>query len=883
VRRPSRPSSVLLAAVAAVAVVAVSAAAPAPAAGQRAEASPGELLDPGVSRALATHRATTLSDVAYEVSFDIPSDVDEAIRGTVSVQVRRSGDGPLILDFADPSQVAAVRVDGAPARWRAVADHIVVEVPSRASGPDPEPGDAERTVVAVDFTAGNGPLNRRDGFLYTLFVPDRAREALPVFDQPDLKARFRLRLTVPAEWRAVANGEVEAREERGDRVVYRFQETEPLPTYLFSFVAGRFTVEEARRDGRRIRLYHRETDSAKVARNLDALFDLHASSLRWLEAYTGIEYPFGKFDFVAIPSFQYNGMEHPGAILYRASSLFLDESATRNQELGRASVIAHETAHMWFGDLVTMPWFDDVWMKEVFANFMAAKMVNPSFPEVDHDLRFLLAHYPAAYGVDRTPGANPIRQPLGNLADAGSLYGAIIYQKAPIVMRQLERLTGADAFRAAVRRYLTAHAFGNAGWPDLVAFLDDVAELDVPAWSRVWIEEPGRPRIDVDATGRSVVLTPSDPAGRGRVWPQRTAVARWTGQETVPREVTLAGEAVQVEPGRDRLPGAGPVLPTAEGLGYGLFVLDPVTRDLLLAGLERVEPPVARASAWLTLHELMLEGDVAPPALLDVAARLVAVETDELVAQRVLGDLVELFWRFVPDAVRQRRAGELETLLWGRVQAVDGASRKAAYFNAWRDIASTPAAVARMRDVWSGAQEVDGLPLSERDRTTLALHLAVREADGVEEILATQRDAIENPDRRARFDFVRPAVSPSPAVRDSFFAALADPASRSREEWVVTALSFLHHPLRARQSIHYLEPGLELLREVRETGDIFFPTNWLGATLGGHASPAAAEIVRSFISRQEGTGYPPRLMGKLLQEADPLFRAVALRAAYPSE
>ena len=145
-----------------------------------------------------------------------------------------------------------------------------------------------------------------------------------------------------------------------------------------------------------------------------------------------------------VPSFQFGGMEHPGSIFYNAASILLDESATENQMLGRASLIAHETAHMWFGDLVTMRWFNDVWMKEVFANFMAAKIVNPSFPKVNHELRFLVAHYPGAYSVDRTAGTHPIRQELANLNEAGSLYGAIIYQKAPIVMRQLERLLGAD-------------------------------------------------------------------------------------------------------------------------------------------------------------------------------------------------------------------------------------------------------------------------------------------------------------------------------------------------------------------------------------------------------------------------------------------------------
>ena len=132
--------------------------------------------------------------------------------------------------------------------------------------------------------------------------------------------------------------------------------------------------------------------------------------IEWLERYTGIPYPFGKFDFVLVPSFQFGGMEHPGSIFYNASSLLLDPSATTNQKLGRASLIAHETSHMWFGDLVTMRWFDDVWMKEVFANFMAAKIVNPSFPEINHELRFLYAHYPSAYDVDRTAGTNAIRQ-----------------------------------------------------------------------------------------------------------------------------------------------------------------------------------------------------------------------------------------------------------------------------------------------------------------------------------------------------------------------------------------------------------------------------------------------------------------------------------------
>ena len=177
----------------------------------------------------------------------------------------------------------------------------------------------------------------------------------------------------------------------GDRVRVRFDETQPLPTYVVAFVVGDMKVETATRAGRTMRMFHRENDAAKLARNRDALFDLHAQSLEALERYTGIPYPFGKFDFVLVPAFQPGAMEHAGNIAYKAESLLLDETATQDELLDRAHVIAHETAHMWFGNLVTMRWFNDVWTKEVFANFIADKVIEPQFPQVRHDLQFFLA------------------------------------------------------------------------------------------------------------------------------------------------------------------------------------------------------------------------------------------------------------------------------------------------------------------------------------------------------------------------------------------------------------------------------------------------------------------------------------------------------------
>ena len=414
---------------------------------------------PGVAMSLAEDRARRVSDLRYQLHFNVPADAATRIDGEVTIRFTLSdGSRPLALDFSEPGPVRA-RIGGRTVVVTPANDHLVIEPADLHQGSNE---------ITMGFVAGDAPLNRNPEFMYTLFVPARARLAFPCFDQPDLKAKYTLSLDIPRGWEALANGAETAREEHGAHVSIRYAETGPLPTYLFAFAAGRFQIETAERNGRRLRMLHRETDAAKVARNREAIFDLHAAALDWLERYTGIKYPFGKFDFLLVPSFQFGGMEHAGAIFYNASGLLLDETATQNQKLGRASVIAHETTHMWFGDLVTMRWFNDVWMKEVFANFMAAKIVNPSFPGINHDLRFLLSYYPAAYDVDRTAGTNAIRQRLDNLNEAGTLYGAIIYQKAPIVMRQLEMIVGEEPFRDGLRAYLNAHAFGNATWPDLI-------------------------------------------------------------------------------------------------------------------------------------------------------------------------------------------------------------------------------------------------------------------------------------------------------------------------------------------------------------------------------------------------------------------------------
>ncbi len=624
-------------------------------------------------------------------------------------------------------------------------------------------------------------------------------------------------------------------------------------------------------------MFHRETDAEKVARNRDAIFDLHAASIAWLEQYTGIPYPFGKFDFLLVPAFQFGGMEHAGAIFYNASGLFLDESATQNQKLGRASVIAHETSHMWFGDLVTMRWFNDVWMKEVFANFMAAKIVNPSFPEINHELRFLYAHYPAAYDVDRTAGTNAIRQRLDNLSEAGSLYGAIIYQKAPIVMRQLEMILGEDRFRDGLREYLAGHRFANATWPDLIKVLDSRTPEDLEAWSHVWVEEAGRPNITTDlkvaqGTIEKLSLDQSDPvAGRGLAWTERLKVT--LGYPDTTRDLSVSLNAPRVELAEARgLPEPLYVLPTGGGIGYGGFALDPASRAYLLAHLPDVADPLTRGAATVTLWEDMLDGRSRPDAVLDVLMTALPREGDELNLQRMLGYTQQAYWKFMPATARTAIAPRLERLLRDGLGAAATASLKSAWFSALRDTAQTTPTLEWLEKVWRKTEAVPGLILAEPDYINLAQALALRAVPEWKAILDLQEGATKNPDRKAQFAFVRPALSPDPAVRDAFFARLSDVKNRRREPWVLEGLTFLHHPLRADSSEKYIPRSLAMLREIQQTGDIFFPTRWMDATLSGHRSAGAARMVTSFIAALPAD-YPDRLRRVILAAADDLFRA----------
>jgi aminopeptidase N len=824
-------------------------------------------IEKGISIQLAQQRVKTISDIRYNLTFSIPEELAESISGELILKIKLKNIlNPLVLDFAVPTgNIQKVEtLTGKNVSWKHVNGHLIIPVSYLKLGDNG---------FLIRFKAGEQSLNRNKEFLYTLFVPARASTAFPCFDQPDMKARFDLKLEIPSGWVATGNGKLKETTIKGNKAFYAFEPTAPISTYLFSFVAGKFKTIRKEHNGTAYTFFYRETDSLKMVRNTDSIFKQVFMSVDWMEKFTGIKQPFGKYDFIAVPSFQYGGMEHPGAILYNAQRLILDESATQEDELNRANLLAHETAHLWFGDLVTMKWFDDVWLKEVFANFMADKMVNPMYPGMNHQLMFLLAHQPRAYAVDRTLGANPIQQKLTNLAEAGSLYGNIIYHKAPVVMNQLENLMGAVSFQKGLQEYLKTFSFGNANWDDLIAILGKYSKKDLKSWSSAWVKEPGMPHYVVSYSQKGGQKNPatvkqSDPSGKNRVWPQELTITVQGKTDQLSQEIYANTTSFSTLPFTFK-----PlyILPNSLETGYGYFELDQGTTQYLLHNMDSLRDPLLRGTAWLSLHEMMISNKIGSLDYFNALCSALEVESEEQLINFLVSDIQMAFGKYLDATQKSTVFESLPALLGSKLNSAKTKSLKATYLKAYINTTQNSCiGMDTLYAIWSGRHQIPGLKLSDNDYRIIACELAVRDYPDAKKVLAAQVERIKDKDLKERLIYLLPSLSDSKEVRDNFFKELRNPVMREHEPWATEALGYLNHPLREEDSEGYILPGLNMLEEIRATGDIFFPLDWLNALLSGHTSPEAAKTVREFLKNHPN--YPLDLRMKILQAADNLFR-----------
>lgn len=785
--------------------------------------------DTGISQQLAEQRAAAIHGLEYRLFFSIPEDKQVDIAATEEVSFMLDSKGEVVLDFRESKEkIHAIYILGKkkPLEWRFENEHVIIPEEYTRKG---------RNAFKIEFTAGNQSLNRNDEYMYTLFVPDRARTCFPCFDQPDLKAKFHLTLEIPADWTAVANDPLVLYQtpippggwsrlyngKKGRKVLTttiknlpsptggkgkgKSADT-PLPTYLFAFAAGKFQYEGYKcqlpdgAGGERdivIGAYYRETDNKRIAQ-LPEIIRQVLHTLRWQEEYTGHPYGFSKYDLVILPGFQFGGMEHTGCTFYNDNTLFLSPNPTPDEILSRANLIAHETTHMWFGDLVTMRWFNDVWTKEVFANYFAAEIITPLFRDYNFDLYWLQRFKQDAISEDRTEGRTAIQQPLDNMRNAGLIYNNIIYNKAPLMMREIVRLMGKEAFQRGIRRYVHDFAYGNATWDDLVRILNEETEIDLEKLSNLWVKQTFYPTV-------------------------KATSAR----------------------------------PNPDGRAYGYFDMTAEQIDSLMAYWPSETDATARQSYLMTLYENYLHGHMQDISWMEFVIKSLKSETDPLTLSTLISYLAVPIWQLEP-SVR----ADIEAQLLKLAEEHPDKSCRLQLLRFLSRNGNSDFVNKQMYVLW---RYCDNELLSVTDYMTMAYELAVRFPTLAKDIITEEEGRIDNPDRLRQFQYISRAVSPDSEARDSLFQWLLIPENRRVEPWAGSALAYLNHPLRDVESSHYIVPALEALEDIQRTGDIFFPGRWCNSLLSGHRSRQALAQLESFLNSHPD--YPQLLKNKILTAA----------------
>lgn len=799
-------------------------------------------LSKGVSKELANQRKANISNVIYDLSFNIPANLNEKVTGKNIITFDLKEKADVVLDFQGEfnGNCYIIIKKGKKEKRKMVPasyqnEHIII--PNKLL-------EAGTNKVELSFTATDNALNRKQDYMYTLFVPDRARSCFPCFDQPDLRARYLTAIKAPDGWKTMTS-----------------DPCCPLPTYLYSFVAGNFQEKTATRDGRPMRALYRETDPDKVAQ-LDKVFDEATAALKWMEGYTGIANPFStEYGLVILPNYQFGGMEHPGAIQLSDRRIFLDKNATQEEKLSRTELIAHETAHLWFGDLVTLKWFEDVWAKEVFANFMASKITRRQYSKVDHDLNFIKTYQARAIAIDRTEGTHPIAQELGNLNCASLLYDNIIYDKAPVMMRMLESIMDAPVLQKGLQAYLADHAYNNASWDDLIETLDKEApSAGVRQFSNVWVKEKGLPYIHTSYRNGQIIVSQSDPYGRGLCWPQKfeiKLVYELGISKTLTVNMQKPVETIKVSGKPDY------IIPNFNGLGYGIFTIDDEYIKKLPMRLITTRNDLNRYCLLQTIHENYLMGRVTPSHFGELY-RFMMKEKNPL----IISTGVDQMFKIATDMTMQQR----KTLELCMLDLLGENKTKECRQHILRKLSAngiSPELLDKLQKMFDAHNDP---AFSERDYMDMAYRLAIVRPDRREEILSKERGRLQTQELKDEFDYVSRACNPSAEARTQLFNELLKPENRKQEVWALQTLRLLNSDVYEPQSNAYIVPGLKALPAIQKTSSIFFPGNWAKALLEGHKSDGAKQEVEKFLNSSPDC--PENLKNKAREAAWILMKQV---------
>ena len=547
-------------------------------------------------------------------------------------------------------------------------------------------------------------------YLYTHYEPADARRVMACFEQPDMKARYAFAVTAPTGWLVLSNQAVASTDVDGDVQRIEFAETLPISSYITALAAGpyhRVEGEWGRGDQTVALGVHCR---ASLAEHLDAdeILEITRQGLDFFTDAFAYPYPWGKYDQIFVPEYNIGAMENPGLVTFTESYLFRGASTVAQRE-ARANTILHEMAHMWFGDLVTMRWWDDLWLKESFADYMGAHATAAVTRFPDAWVTFATRRKAWAYQQDQLPTTHPIVADIHDLEAAKLNFDGITYAKGASVLKQLVAFVGEKAFFEGARRYFAAHAFGNATLDDLLRHLEEASGRDVRAWSRAWLETTGVSTIRMERDGEVGVLVQTDPR------PHRLRIGLYELRDGR----LVRADAVEADVRAERTPlgvlaPADLVLPNDGDLTYAKVRLDGASLDSVENALSTLDDALARGLVWSALWNAARDGELPAARYLDIVRRHTGPESHSALRADVLANAAFAVGHYVADDARQREwAAWLETAWQGMRAAGAGSDAQLAWARSVGVAAAhSDARADELRDMLTGTLSTpDGLHL----------------------------------------------------------------------------------------------------------------------------------------------------------------------------
>ncbi|MFE6712390.1 aminopeptidase N [Streptomyces sp. NPDC057695] len=698
---------------------------------------PGENL----SRDEAHERAALLSVDGYEVVLDLrsavgdPAEAVRTFRSETTIRFRRTGAGTsTFVDLIAPS-VTSVTLNG-----RALDPAVVFDGSRIALD-----GLADENTLVVDARCaysrtGEGMhrfVDPEDGevYLYTQYEPADARRVYATFEQPDLKAPHLFSVTAPEGWTVWSNGAGE----RDADGVWRFAETAPISTYISCVVAGPYhyvtdSYTRTLADGTELEIPLGAMCRKGLAKHFDAddVFLVTKQGLDFFHDNFDYPYPFGKYDQAFVPEYNLGAMENPGMVTFREEYIYRGKVTQAAYER-RANVILHEMAHMWFGDLVTMVWWDDLWLKESFADFMGSFSLAEATRFTNSWVTFANNRKAWAYRADQLPSTHPITADIRDLEDAKLNFDGITYAKGASVLKQLVAYAGRDAFLEGARRYFKRHAYGNTRLADLLTILEETSGRDMKAWAKSWLQTSGvntlTPAVTFDAEGRITELAVLQEVDELR--PHRAAVGLYrlvdgelTRYARAEADITGARTVVADLVGAER---PDLVLVNDDDLTYCKVRFDEGSLATLRAHLGGITDPLARALCWSALWNLTRDGLMPARDFVSVVLGFAGRETDIGVLQMLHAWAGAAVTHYAAPAWREEGGRLLaEGALRELRVAEPGSEHQLTWARFFAATASSDADLQLLEGLLDGTAKIDGLDVDQEMRWSLLSPLAVR-------------------------------------------------------------------------------------------------------------------------------------------------------------